>query len=105
MEISNDDLRQLCDRLANLDGLTAEQRQLLDNVLKIAWDFATTNEDLEAEFNGCFEPEEAAVIMAYHSTTPLSMVSKSITRAAGETNSITRATGTTHSITRAVQNP
>ena len=101
MEISNEKLEELCATLADLE-LTPEQRQLLDNVLKIAWDFATTNDDLEAQFNGCFEPEEAAVIMAYHSATPVTTVSKSITRGAG---SITRAAGATHSITRAVQHP
>ncbi|MDQ3786371.1 MAG: hypothetical protein M3422_03900 [Actinomycetota bacterium] len=104
MQISNKELQELCTTLAEL-VLSQEQRQLLDNVLKIAWDFATTNTDLDAQFNGSFEPKEAEVIMAYHSATPSTTVSTSITRAPGGPSSITRATFETHSITRATQQP
>lgn len=90
MQISDKELEELRVTLAALD-LTPEQRQLLDNVLKIAWDFATTNDDLDAQFNGSFTPEEAEVIMAYHSATPTMTASKSITRASGASSSITRA--------------
>lgn len=89
MPISNQELEELCATLAALE-LSDDQRLLLDNVMKIAWDFVGSHGDLDAQFDGCFEPGEAAEIMAYHSATPNSSITRSITRATG-TASITRA--------------
>jgi hypothetical protein len=87
MSISTQELEELCAKLAELE-LSDDQRLLLDNVLKIAWDFVGSHSSLDAQFDGCFEPDEAGAIMAYQS--------------APSSNSITRATGGS-SITRAVQ--
>jgi hypothetical protein len=89
MSISNQELEELCAKLAALE-LSDDQRLLLDSALKIAWDFVGAEGSLDAEFDGCFEPDEAEMIMAYHGVTPTSSITKSITRAPG-TTSITRA--------------
>jgi hypothetical protein len=64
MPISNEELEELCAKLAALE-LSDDQRLLLDKVMKIAWDFVGSKGDLDAQFDGCFEPGEAALIMAY----------------------------------------
>lgn len=66
MSIGEKELEELCAKLVALD-LSDDQRLLLDKVLKIAWDYAASQRQLDAEFGGCFEPEEAAAIMAYPS--------------------------------------
>jgi hypothetical protein len=66
-EISDDQLTDFCDRLNEFrESLpSAEQKSLLDAVLKIAWSKTTTEESLDQGFDGCFKPGEAAVILQY----------------------------------------
>lgn len=64
MSISQKELNDLRDKLADLK-LSDDQRHFLDKVLKIAWDHAVAQRQLDAHFDGSFEPEEAAVIMDY----------------------------------------
>lgn len=64
MPFSKEELEELCTKLAELE-LSDDQRLLLGKVLKIAWDYAGEKLRLDAEFDGCFEPGEAGVIMAY----------------------------------------
>ena len=81
-----DDLRA---KLAALD-LTTEQRAFLDAIQRIAWDLVGSQSSLDAEFDGCFEPGEAEMIMAYPGAEQAASITRSITRASG-TSSITRA--------------
>ncbi len=69
MPISNEELEELCAKLAALE-LSRDQRLLLDKVMKIAWDFVGSKGDLDGQFDGCFEPREAALIMAYRTRDP-----------------------------------
>lgn len=64
MTFSKEELEELCAKLADLE-LSDDQRVLLGKVLKIAWDYAGVKLRLDAEFDGCFEPGEAGVIMDY----------------------------------------
>jgi hypothetical protein len=88
------EIEQLCAKLAALE-LSEDQRALLDGILAIAWDYVGSHGTLEAEFNGCFEPDEAALILAYQSAPQ----SNSITRSLGG-SSITRSVG--GSITKSI---
>jgi hypothetical protein len=84
-EISQEELDELNTKLNALD-LSDAQRALLNAVLQIAWDCVGSHASLDAEFNGSFEPGEAASIMAYQH----SAHHDSITRSVGP-SSITRA--------------
>jgi hypothetical protein len=64
MSIDKAELDELCAKLADL-RLSEDQRRLLDKILKIAWDYASAQRQLDADFDGCFEPEEAVVITNY----------------------------------------
>lgn len=64
MSVSKQALDELCAKLRALE-LSDEQRLVLDKVLEIAWDYVNIQLKLDVQFDGCFEPEEAAVIMAY----------------------------------------
>lgn len=66
MSISKSELDELREKLDALE-LSGDQRHFLDKVLKIAWDHAVAQRQLDAQFDGCFEPEDAATIMAYPS--------------------------------------
>jgi hypothetical protein len=89
MPISQQELEELRAKLAALE-LSDDQRTLLDSVMRIARDLAGAHSVLDAEFDGCFSPGEAEVIMAYSDATPTGSVTTSITRASGSA-SITRA--------------
>ena len=93
MVTKDEQLQQLCDKLTGLD-LSDDEKTLLKAILRIARDFVNAGGDLAGEFDDCFEPGDAELILAYHGTAPVSTVSKSITRA-----------GVSSSITRAVQHP
>jgi hypothetical protein len=85
MSITNEELEELCAKLDALD-LSETQRSFLDNVLKIAWDCVGSHASLDEEFDGCFEPGEAALIMQYQDSTS----DTSITKKIGENSNITR---------------
>lgn len=90
MSMRRDELEELQAKLAALD-LSDDQRLLLDGVLRLAWDVVASQRSLDSEFDGCFEPEEADLIMAYRSATPTNSITRSITRSGGSSSSITRA--------------
>lgn len=64
MEIDKNELDDLRVKLAELD-LSEKQQLFLSKVLKIAWDHAVVQHQLDAEFDGSFAPAHAAAIMAY----------------------------------------
>jgi hypothetical protein len=99
MSISDQELEQLCAKLAGLE-LSDDQRRLLDAVLQIAWDFVSSHSSLDAQFDGCFEPDEAELIMAYLGADEATSTTKSVTKSI--TKSITKASGSA-SITRAFE--
>lgn len=72
--ISDEEVEDFCAKLNALD-LSDAQRALLNAILKMAWDM--THENLDLQFDGCFEPDQAALIMAYLDTTPTSLLSPS----------------------------
>ncbi|HEV2782536.1 MAG TPA: hypothetical protein VGX25_24345 [Actinophytocola sp.] len=76
--ITQEELTDLCDKLRELD-LTEAQRALLDAILRIAFDATVPEESLDDEFDGCFEPDQAAVILAYQdaSITSSAMITRS----------------------------
>jgi hypothetical protein len=80
--ISQAETVDLCAKLDALE-LTPAQRALLTAILKIAADLARPFELFDEEFDGCFEPDEAAMIMAYPHAGSVSMVSKGISKSTG----------------------
>jgi hypothetical protein len=66
-EISDEQLTDFCGKLNDFrESLeSAEQKSLLDAILKIAWSKTASAESLDQEFDGCFEPGEAAAILQY----------------------------------------
>lgn len=76
--IGDDQLQLLCEKLAEFKTtLTEEQANLLDVILKLAWEVSSEDDTLGAEFSGCFKPAEAATLLAHatgHSTVVLKMI-------------------------------
>jgi hypothetical protein len=75
--MSDEVFRSLCEKLTKAD-LTPEERELLNGILKIVWDVAGPSGSPDKEFDGCFEPGEAALIGAYLKAPSETTVSKSV---------------------------
>jgi hypothetical protein len=77
--ITDEEVDDLCEQLNSLE-LSSAQRSLLDGILKMAWDATAAEEALEAGFDGCFEPSQAALLISYHGApaTTAFMVSRAV---------------------------
>jgi hypothetical protein len=66
-EITNAQLTEFCEKLKVFreQTLTGPQLALLDAILSIAWNATAREESLESGFDGCFEPHQAKLILAY----------------------------------------
>jgi hypothetical protein len=83
LSISNEEVDDLCTKLKNLeDDLSPAQALLLNTILRIAHDVTVPQEPLDKEFDGCFEPGQAAMILSYQEGAP-----------AKQANMITRSFG------------
>jgi hypothetical protein len=64
--IEPDDVSDLCEKIQDLkETLLQPQAELLDAIVKAAWSIAASEESFENGFDGCFTPDEAALILAY----------------------------------------
>lgn len=76
--IGGDQLELLAERLKEFRAtLTDEQAELLDVILKLAWEVSSEDDTLAGEFSGTFKPAEAATLLAHstgHSTVVLKMI-------------------------------
>jgi hypothetical protein len=72
-EITNAQLTEFCEKLEVFreKTLTAPQRVLLDAILSIAWNATAPEKSLESGFDGCFEPNQAKLILAYDPVGPV----------------------------------
>jgi hypothetical protein len=72
-EITDAQLTEFCEKLKVFreKTLTARQRVLLDAILSIAWNATAPEESLESGFDGCFDPNQAKLILAYHPVGPV----------------------------------
>lgn len=72
--------KSLCEKLRNAE-LTQEERELLNAILRIAWDVTgpsgSPEKSYDPAFDGCFEVGQAEVIMAYLGTASDLTVTKS----------------------------
>ena len=77
--ISNDQLDDFCTKLEGFKGtLSQPQRDLLEAILKIAWTATEPEESIATEFDGCFKPKHAELILAYGPGGPVTMVPRLI---------------------------
>lgn len=65
-DITKEEIDALCEKVRELKAqLSPRQRDLLDAILKIAWEVADPDKSLKEGFDGCFEPHQAAMILGY----------------------------------------
>jgi hypothetical protein len=72
-EITDAQLTEFCEKLKVFreTTLTEPQRALLDAVLSFAWNATAPEESLMSGFDGCFEPNQAELILSYHPVPPV----------------------------------
>lgn len=90
MTIDDDNnlFQTLADKLRATEGLTEQERELLEAILDVAAEITegTTNEEneIDAEFNKAFSAEKAALLLEYRDAPrPLSIGTKGIWRGSG----------------------
>jgi hypothetical protein len=65
-EITEAQLADFCEKLKDFrESLTGPQQALLDAIVGIAWNASVKEEYFQEEFEGCFTPDQAELLLAY----------------------------------------
>jgi hypothetical protein len=64
--ISDEEVNDFCEKVEEFKNtLSSAQQALLDTIFKIAWNASVREESFDSHFDGCFKPDEAALILDY----------------------------------------